>query len=77
MRGALTPTLPVAGRVPIDALVLAATLHAGVAASEVDLVANLGLRDAAAFAWPLELVEAERPLGVVPIRTNFESLLDI
>ena len=75
--GALAPALPVAGRVPIDALVVAATLHAGVAPADVDLVADLRLGDAAALARPLELVEAERTFGVVPVGANFQPLLNI
>jgi hypothetical protein len=52
-------------------------LHSSVAAPDLLFVTNLRLRDAAAFARPLELVEAKVALGVVTIRTNLQTVLHI
>ena len=74
----IAPALAVARRVPVDTPILAATFHAGVATSEVEvvLVTNLGLWDAPAFAGPFELVEAETSFREMSVWANLETIFD-
>ena len=70
VNGRIAPALAVAGRVPVDALVVAAPLHAGVAPAVPGLFADLGLGDAAAFARPLVFVKAKAAFAELSVGTH-------
>jgi hypothetical protein len=75
--GRVAPALSVAGRVPVDALVVAAPLHAGIAPAAPGLLADLGLRDATAFARPFVLVEAKTTFAKLAVRTDIQTIANI
>ncbi len=73
----IAPTLAVAGRVPVDAPVVAAPLHAGVTPVVPGLLADLGLGDATTFTRPLVFVKAKATFTELPVGTDIQSISNI